>query len=200
VDNDWFLSINAFARATPWLHGIMSAYALWAGLVLLALLLLFGWFWARRRPDAPAKVSVVLLTGIAAILVLIVNQQLISPAIARARPCNALANVEVLLPCAHDYSMPSDHAIIAGAFVAGLWILNCRFGIIAAVLGILLAFSRVYSGVHYPSDTAVGLVLGVVIGIVIVLVFRRPVTRFTTWLTTTPLRLLIKQGSNTSPR
>lgn len=44
VDTQWYLDVNAFARATPWLHTVLAAYALWAGLVALAVLLVAGWF------------------------------------------------------------------------------------------------------------------------------------------------------------
>lgn len=191
MDISWYLTINDFARSTPWLHSLGAQYALWGGLALLAVLLIAGWLWARRQPDAPDKVAVAVLTGVGVIAVLVINQHLISPAIARARPCRALANVEVLLTCTNDYSMPSDHCILAGAFVAGLWVLNRKFGIVAAILAALLAFSRIYSGVHYPSDTLVGLAAGLVIGLVIVLVLRRPVRALCSALTRTPAAVLI---------
>lgn len=136
-----------------------------------------------------------LLTGVAAVVAVLLNQQVISPVVARPRPCQALAHVQVLLSCNRDYSMPSDHCIIAGAFVVGLLILNRRLGLIAAVLALLLAFGRVYVGVHYPADTVVGLLAGAVIGTVVVLALRRPTAALTDRLTRTPLRPLIVAGS-----
>ncbi|MGH3492216.1 MAG: phosphatase PAP2 family protein [Sciscionella sp.] len=195
LDDQWYHDVNAFAVGTRWLHGFMAAYALWAGLVVLALLLIGAWlFYARHRADAPAAVAVAVLTGVSAVIAVLLNQNLISPAIARPRPCTAFAHVEVLLPCSHDYSMPSDHCIIAGAFVAGLWILNRRFGIVAGLLALLLAFGRVYVGVHYPSDTVVGLLAGALIGIVIVLALRTPAATLAARLIRSPLRPLITRG------
>ncbi|MGH3535539.1 MAG: phosphatase PAP2 family protein [Pseudonocardiaceae bacterium] len=191
-DTHMFELINSFATATPWLHTILTVYALWAGLVVLALLLVAGWWWpARHRPDAPRAVATTVLTGIAAVVAVLINQNLLSPAIARPRPCRALAHVEVLLPCSADYSMPSDHTIIAGAFVAGLLILSWRLGLPALLVALLLAFSRVYVGVHYPADTVLGLLAGAVIGAVIVLAGRRGATSLAQRLTHTPLRILI---------
>lgn len=192
MDTDWYLTINDFARSTSWLHWLGAQYALWGGLVLMVALLIAGWLWARRRPDAANRVAIVVLTGVSAVVVLVINQQLISPAIARPRPCQTLSGVEVLLKCTNDYSMPSDHCIIAGALVAGLWILNWRFGLIATILAVLLAFGRVYAGVHYPSDTLVGLLVGAAFGTIIVLALRRPVRSVCQRLESTPVSVLIR--------
>lgn len=191
IDTQWYRDVNDFARHTGWLHGFMAAYALWAGLVMLALLLVGGWWWARRQVDAPSRVAIAVLTGLAAVAAVVINQQLISPVIGRARPCHALSHVQVLLSCSNDYSMPSDHCMIAGAFVAGLWILHRRLGVVAGVLAVLLAFGRVYAGVHYPSDTVVGLLVGAMIGLAIVLGLRRLMTAAITGLVRTPLRVLV---------
>lgn len=192
MDTDWYLTINDFARSTSWLHWFGAQYALWGGLVLMVALLIAGWLWARRRPDAANRVAIVVLTGVSAVVVLVINQQLISPAIARPRPCQTLSGVEVLLKCTNDYSMPSDHCIIAGALVASLWVLNRRFGVIATILAVLLAFGRVYAGVHYPSDTLVGLLVGAAIGTIIVLALRRPVRSVCQRLESTPVSVLIR--------
>lgn len=191
VDTSWYRDVNDFARHTGWLHSVMAAYALWAGLAVLVVLLVGGWLWARRRPDAPRAVATATLTGVAAVVAVLANQHLISPAIGRSRPCHTLHHTEVLLTCANDYSMPSDHCIIAGALVAGMWILHRRLGVVAGVLGLLLAFGRVYTGVHYPSDTIVGLLLGAVIGAMIVLGLRRPAMGVMTWLAHTRARALV---------
>ncbi len=191
LDSAWYLGVNNWARATPALHGVLSVYALWAGPVLIALLLVVGWLRARARPDATAQVAVAVLTGVAAVVAVLVNQNVVSTVIGRPRPCAAMPDAQALLPCSADYSMPSDHAVIAGALVAGLWILWRRSGVVAAVLALLLAFSRVYVGVHYPSDVAVGLLFGAAVAAAVVLGLRGPATAAAERLLDTSLRPLI---------
>jgi undecaprenyl-diphosphatase len=191
LDRTWYRDVNQFARQTSWLHGFLAAYALWAGLVVLALVLIGSWWAARRRPDAPKAVATAALTGLSTVVAVLVNQRLISPAIARPRPCNTLHHVEVLLTCNQDYSMPSDHCIIAGAFAAGLWMLHRKTGAVATVLALLLAFGRVYTGVHYPTDTIAGLLAGAAIAVIIVLGLRRPATTLANRLIRSPVHALI---------
>lgn len=193
-DATWFVTVNGWARETPALHGLLGGYALWAGPVLLALLLVAGWLRARTGPDATGKVAVAVLAGVAAVVAVLVNQAVVSTVIGRVRPCAALPDVETLLPCSADYSMPSDHAVIAGALVVGLWVLRRRLGVLAAVLAALLAFSRVYVGVHYPSDVAVGLLFGAAVASAVVLGLRGPATAVAGRLLGTPLRPLVRRG------
>ncbi|WP_098956976.1 phosphatase PAP2 family protein [Pseudonocardia sp. N23] len=122
--------------------------------------------------------------------------------IGRARPCAAMPDAQVLLPCSTDYSMPSDHAVIAGALVVGLWILQRRLGVVAAVLALLLAFSRVYVGVHYPTDVAVGLLFGAAVAAAVVLGLRGPAAAVAERLRDTSLRPVIcsRREAGKSPR
>lgn len=191
LDNDLYLDVNDFAEQTSWLHGPMAAYADWAGLGALAVLLVLGWWQARYRQEPARPVATAVVTGIAAIVAVLVNQHLISGAIGRTRPCHTFGQAEALLACDGDPSMPSDHCIIAGAFVLGLWVLHRRWGIVAAVLAVLLAFGRVYVGVHYPSDVVVGLLAGALIGALVMIALRRPVTALAAELQRTPLRPLV---------
>ncbi len=190
LDTSWYLAVNEFARDTPWAHNMLANYANWAGLTLLALLLVAGWLIGRRRANAPRVTATAFLVGIGAVLALLLNQA-IGPAVARTRPCHALTHVEVLLHCATDSSFPSDHAMIAGAFAAGLLLLNRRLGLLALLFALLLAFARVYVGVHYPSDVAGGLAIGAAVGTLVVLILRPPTTTVATRLVRTPLRPLI---------
>jgi len=168
----------------------MASYAHWAGLVALAALLVLGWLRARRREDAPRAVAIAFLVGVGTLLALLANA-LIAPVIGRARPCQELTGIEVLLHCPTDYSFPSDHSMIAGAFAGGLLLLERRLGLLAVFLAVLLAFARVYAGVHYPSDVAAGLVIGAAIGIAIVLLLKRATTSLAVRFAESPLRILV---------
>jgi undecaprenyl-diphosphatase len=190
LDTSWYRSVNEFARDTNWAHSVFANYANWAGLVLLALLLVTAWLLGRRQPDAPRLTATAFLVGLGAVLALLANQA-IGPAVARTRPCRALTHVEVLLHCASDSSFPSDHAMIAGAFAAGLLLLNHKIGLAALLLALLLAFTRVYVGVHYPSDVAGGLAIGGAIGALVVLTLRPATAAVALRLARTPVRPLI---------
>ena len=196
MDGRLYLDINRLTRDTPWAHGVLGAYSLWGGLVLLAAMLVGGWLWARTRPDAPYRCALALLTGIAAVVVLVLNQQVISPAFARPRPYLAYPHALVLLAKSPDYSFPSDHAIIAGAFAAGLLFRSRPLGTIAAVAAVILAFARVYTGMHYPTDTIAGLLIGAAITTALILLLRRPTTTLADATTAGPLRPLVSDRAS----
>ena len=125
-----------------------------------------GWFWILC--------AVVLLavpktrkTGYAAVLSLIfgviVTNLLLKNIVARPRP---FAEIEALIPMItkpKDFSFPSGHttASFAVALVM-LRMLPKKFGIPAVVLAALVAFSRLYLGVHYPTDVLAGFVIALV--------------------------------------
>ncbi|MFS0717299.1 phosphatase PAP2 family protein [Arthrobacter sp. 1P04PC] len=192
MDRDLYLTVIALARQTPWLHDFMAAYALWGGLVLLSLLLVVGWLQGRRRKDAPARSASALLTGLSVVTAVLLNQHLISPLIGRVRPCNAVAGAQALLPCGQDFSMPSDHCIMAGAFMAGLFFVSRKLGILAVIAAAVLAFGRVYTGMHYPTDTVAGLAAGTLIALVLQWLLHRPVSLLLVRLNRTPLAVLVQ--------
>src|ERR1039458_9613669 len=120
----WYLDLNSISRHTNWAHGIASVYALF-----LAILLIGGWRRAGRR--SPRHVAAALSAGIAAVLAYLINQPL-STLIHEPRPYQTLHHVLVLVPRVRDFSMPSDHAVVAGAVIAGLLIYSWRLGTLAA--------------------------------------------------------------------
>jgi undecaprenyl-diphosphatase len=127
--------------------------------------------------------------------------QPINHLVARPRPFVAIPSAEVLVPRAGDYSFPSDHATFAGAVIVGLWLSHDRvFAWIATVLGLLLAFGRIYVGAHYPGDVLGGLALGAAV----VAVLWPAASRLLIWivgmLERTPLRrLLVARSAEPSP-
>jgi membrane-associated phospholipid phosphatase len=66
----------------------------------------------------------------------------------------------VLLAPSHDPSFPSDHASFGFAVAVALVCVNRRIGMAALLIAAFLAFSRVYTGEHYPGDVVVGALVG----------------------------------------
>lgn len=94
--------------------------------------------------------------------------------IERTRPCRELEAVNLLVYCPKSGSMPSNHAANAFAFVVPFWLLvRHRVKYALAIVAGLVALSRVYVGVHYPSDIAIGAVLGLAVGYAMVWASRR---------------------------
>ncbi|HAK87563.1 MAG TPA: hypothetical protein DHV16_02945 [Nitrospiraceae bacterium] len=86
--------------------------------------------------------------------------------IGRIRPCNTLEGVNLLVGCTGSYSLPSNHASNSFAFALPLfYFMRGRISslprLYPAIVAVLIAFSRVYVGVHYPSDVMAGALLGI---------------------------------------
>ena len=70
----------------------------------------------------------------------------------------------MLIPVPDDYSFPSGHTLSSVIGATILTKTNRRFGYAAIPLAALIAFSRLYLFVHFPSDILGAAVLGIVIG------------------------------------
>ena len=73
---------------------------------------------------------------------------------------------------APDYSFPSGHTGSAFALAVVIFmVMDRKYGIIALILASLMGFSRLYVGIHYPSDVLGGVILGVVTSVIAVKCF-----------------------------
>jgi membrane-associated phospholipid phosphatase len=162
IDNGLFHFINS-SLTNPlfdWLmpvisggNGVMGAFLAGVG-ILLAAAVIFGG--ARAR-----------LCAVIALVAVGINDGLvcntIKHAVHRPRPCIALSDVVERLGCTTSGSMPSAHAanwfaatmIVFIFYRRKLWLM-----LPVAFMAVAVSFSRVYNGVHYPSDVLAGAIIG----------------------------------------
>ena len=103
--------------------------------------------------------------GFALILGLLVCNVPLKPLIERPRPYDLQLSqfgktIQLLIEAQHDFSFPSGHTI--ASFEASVVLLknSKKMGIPAVILAVLIAFSRMYLYVHYPTDVIVSVILG----------------------------------------
>ena len=105
----------------------------------------------------------------ALILGLVVCNMTLKPLIGRIRPYDFQAQnfgitIKLLVDGLHDASFPSGHTIASFEAATVLLLNNKKMGIPAMILACLIAFSRLYLYVHYPTDVLVAIVLGIAFG------------------------------------
>ena len=95
---------------------------------------------------------------------------ILKPLIGRMRPNFTLFQTVLLGPIHDDFSFPSGHATTSFSAAYVLSKLKKPAKLFFYFLAGFISFSRIYIGVHYPSDVLVGAVLGVMIGKISILV------------------------------
>ncbi len=117
------------------------------------------------------KVGFMMVLGL--ILVTILGEGIIKHVVHRTRPCVDMPTVEMLIKKPTSYSFPSGHT--SSSFVAvGILMNNVRkYGIYALLVAVLIAFSRLYLFVHYPSDVVGGITLGLVCAKIVNTIFKK---------------------------
>lgn len=169
IDTELFLFLNGLH--VYWLDPVMtfiSGKITWAPFYIVLLYLVIKKY---------KKQSILIIIGI--VLLILCSDQVSSgifkPIFERPRPCHNEAIKDlVYLPnghCGGAYGFISSHACNAFALASFLMLLlKKHYKKIAWVMftwAILVAYSRIYMGVHYPGDVITGAAVGILIGIVL---------------------------------
>lgn len=131
--------------------------------ILLTIVLLI---WKKYRRIGWQMAAAMLIT-------FIIGNLILKNAVARQRPCWIDPGVALLVKNPKDFSFPSGHSM--NGFTASVILLlnDRRLGIPAVILAALIAFSRLYHFVHFPTDVLAGILIGTAVAVAVYLVFRR---------------------------
>lgn len=160
--NEFEIKILDFIRehlACPFLDAVMPVITslakggiIW--IIAAVLLLIF-----KKTRKTGVSVALALIGG------LIIGNLILKNVVGRIRPYDFNEGIEILVARLSDFSFPSGHTLASFEAATVLMIRDKRLGVPALVLAVIIAFSRLYLYVHYPTDVLAGIILGVFIGI-----------------------------------
>lgn len=127
------------------------------GLIWIFLGILFLCMGFRKSVWGKRGISLLLCLGTTAL----VCNLILKPWVARIRPYDLL-QFSILVPPLSDYSFPSGHTSASFAAATAIYAMHHKWGIIAYAFAVLMGFSRLYLGVHFPTDVLAGAVIGTV--------------------------------------
>lgn len=132
---------------------VVLSYVMTSGFLWIALGVIMLFF---RRTRA---VGVTLLAALA--VVFLAGDVLLKHLVNRPRPFTVNTNIVLLMDPPTGWSFPSTHSGLAAAATTVLLAKKRALGVIALLLTICVAFSRLYLYFHYPTDVLCGLLLGI---------------------------------------
>lgn len=136
-----------------------------------------GWFWifltilflASKKYRATGQVM-----ALALLLDVLVVNAAIKNLVCRVRPYEAIQGLTILIAPQADWSFPSGHAACSlAAATAILLTVKKNWRYLPLVLALVICFSRLYVGVHYPSDVLAGMVIGAACGLAAKIIWQR---------------------------
>ncbi len=129
-----------------------------------------GWFWialgtALFVVPRTRRTGAAMLISLAAGFIL--GNVILKNAVARQRPCWLDPMVALLIENPSDYSFPSGHSLASFEGAVSILLYHKKWGVAAVVLAALIACSRLYLFVHFPTDVLAGSLLGILIAVIV---------------------------------
>ena len=108
-----------------------------------------------------------IIVAAALLMDLVLCNLILKNLVARVRPYDVNTAIAILIKKPLDFSFPSGHTAASFAAMTALFLAKMKKAWIAAlILAVLIAFSRLYFYVHYPTDVLGGAVVGILSGII----------------------------------
>ena len=146
--------INNLAGKNIWLDNFMIFCAEYLIFVLF-LIIIFLYFTLKEKH----KKNQLIIFAFSSIILAWILNHLISFIYFRPRPFVTHEDIFLLVQHTQDKSFPSDHTTIAFALGLNIYLFNKKIGILALVCAFFVAFSRIFSGIHYPLDIFGGIIM-----------------------------------------
>lgn len=159
LDRHLFLWLNT-ALAADWLDTVMVWITLKETWYIPAALLVGGLLWTQGARGRVITVALIL----AVVLGDQISSSLLKPWLERLRPCKSMEGFRLLVHCGSMYGFPSSHATNAAAVATPMALWFPRWRSLWAVYALVVGFTRIYVGVHFPLDVLAGWLLGGLIG------------------------------------
>ena len=104
------------------------------------------------------------MSAVALLGSLIINNNIVKNIVQRPRPFVTFTDLQIIIPTPSEFSFPSGHTSSSFAAAAVFYRhLPKKLGLPAVILAGLIGFSRLYVGVHYPTDVIAGVLMGILL-------------------------------------
>ncbi|WP_341517670.1 undecaprenyl-diphosphatase [Bacillus paramobilis] len=152
---DIFRAINNLGKQYSFLNSTMVFLAEYT-VYIFALIILAYWFTGSRRT------RVMVIQAMVAFVIAEVIGKIAGEFHLNYQPFAVLPDVNKLVDHTVDNSFPSDHTILFFSICFSFWLVRKKTGWLWLILAFSVAISRIWVGVHYPFDVAIGALIGCV--------------------------------------
>ena len=147
---------------TPWLDAVMIFFTRLGDDGILWIALGVGLLFFKKT----RKCGVCVLLSM--LLSMLVGKEFLKNVVERTRPFMADPTVVLKVTPPSSYSFPSGHTLDAFTSATAIFMYYRKPGIVAFAVASLIAFSRMYLFMHYPTDILGGIIIGVGVAVIVV--------------------------------